>query len=125
MTSFPYSSPEVERPIGPDFDDLYLGGYSNGSNETHDLLAKQEMPPFSPVPHRGVLVPKRATIISLTSIIVGIVLALSLSVGHHLFLAYLQGKNVEDFSQIWVKNASNAFASIFAAFLGFSVTSAL
>jgi hypothetical protein len=62
---------------------------------------------------------------SVTSIVGGLVLAIALAVGHHAFLNYLDGRNVADFSQQWIKGASNGFSNGFSICLGFSAAAAL
>ncbi|KIM25961.1 hypothetical protein M408DRAFT_330941 [Serendipita vermifera MAFF 305830] len=65
------------------------------------------------------------TKISVASILGGFGMALALCVLHHLLLSYLHGQNIDHFSQFWIKNASNGFASVFSVCLAFSMHCAL
>lgn len=57
--------------------------------------------------------------------LVGVIAA----VGHHLLLHFLDGRNVEEFSQFWIKNASNAFGTVvqflFATSIAYSLSQAV
>lgn len=45
-----------------------------------------------------------------------------IAAGHHFFLLSLNNQDVGDYSQFWVKNASNTFAQIVSILLGLAVT---
>jgi hypothetical protein len=62
---------------------------------------------------------------SIASIVAGFVVAAALAVGHHTFLYYLRGRNIEDFPQVWIKGANNGFSNIFSIFVALSAGSAL
>ena len=55
----------------------------------------------------------------------GYVLSVVLAAGHHLLLSHLHGRNIESYSQFWVKNASNGFASVFSICLAYTAKIAL
>ncbi|KIM25959.1 hypothetical protein M408DRAFT_202900 [Serendipita vermifera MAFF 305830] len=65
------------------------------------------------------------TNVSLLTITLGFVLALLLAITHHLFLSYLHGRDIGNFSQFWVKNASNGFANVFSICMAYAATRAL
>jgi hypothetical protein len=62
---------------------------------------------------------------SISCIIGGVVVAVALAVGHHAILRYLHGRNINEYSQVWIKGANNGFSNIFSIFVGLSVGSAL
>jgi hypothetical protein len=62
---------------------------------------------------------------SIASIVGGVFVALVLAIGHHIFLQYLHGRNIDAFPQVWIKGANNGFSNIFSIFVGLSAASAL
>lgn len=50
----------------------------------------------------------------------GTACAIVLMLGHHLFLSSLDGERVDNYSQFWIRNASNAFSQSVVIFIGFS-----
>jgi hypothetical protein len=62
---------------------------------------------------------------SIACIIGGVVVAVALAVGHHAVLHYLQGRNIDEYPQVWIKGANNGFSNIFSIFVGLSVGTAL
>src|ERR1700743_575404 len=59
------------------------------------------------------------------SIIGGAAFAFVLAVVHHVFLAQLDGQNVQQFDPFWSKNASNGIANAFSLCLVLSTPCAL
>lgn len=51
--------------------------------------------------------------------------ALVLAVVHHCFLAYLNGRDVVNFSQFWIKNAGNLLSLLLGILLGVTAAAAL
>jgi hypothetical protein len=62
---------------------------------------------------------------SVACIVVGFVIAGELAVGHYIFLHYLHGRNIDEYPQVWIKGANNAFSNIFSIFVSLSAGSAL
>ena len=62
---------------------------------------------------------------SIANIVGGLVTAVALAVGHHIFLHYLDAHNIEELPQVWIKGANNGFSNIFSIFVGLSAGSAL
>jgi hypothetical protein len=62
---------------------------------------------------------------SITCIIGGVFIAVALAVGHHAILRYLDGRNINEYPQVWIKSANNGFSNIFSIFVGLSVGTAL
>lgn len=58
-------------------------------------------------------------------IALNLLLAVILTVGHHLFLKYIDGDNVAKYNQFWIKNAGNAFSNCVSLSLGMAASSAL
>ena len=71
------------------------------------------------------LFPDSVTYLSIASILGGLIISAVLAAGHHLFLSFLHNRNIDSFSQFWVKGVSNGFATLFSVCLGFGATSAL
>lgn len=61
----------------------------------------------------------------LVTVQIGLIGSLAAMVGHHFFLARLDGQSAEAFSQFWIKTASNAFSHVVVMFIGLVVTSLL
>lgn len=59
------------------------------------------------------------------TIAVSLVCAVVLAIVHHIVLNSINGHDVRDYSQFWIKNISNAFATSVAFFLGRATTDAL
>lgn len=57
-----------------------------------------------------------------TIIIVAYISGALIAAGHHFFLTALNNRDVGDYSQFWVKNASNTFAQVVTIVLGLTVT---
>ncbi|KIM25955.1 hypothetical protein M408DRAFT_10190 [Serendipita vermifera MAFF 305830] len=69
--------------------------------------------------------PDDTTRSSTAYIVGGIVVSILLADTHHIFLSWLHARPIDEFSQFWVKNASNGLASAVAIAIGVSATSAL
>lgn len=59
------------------------------------------------------------------TIYAGLFLSVLIAILHHMFLSYLDGRNVADYNQFWTKNAGNTLAHGVAITLGMVATSAL
>jgi hypothetical protein len=62
---------------------------------------------------------------SIVHIVGGVVIAVTLAVGHHIFLKRINGRNINEISQVWIKGVNNGFSNIFSILVGLSAGAAL
>jgi hypothetical protein len=71
------------------------------------------------------LQPKNAKIVVVAAISLSFIGAAAAAAGHHFFLSSLHGRHIDEYSQFWVKTASNAFAHLVVLLLGIVATTSL
>jgi hypothetical protein len=106
-------------------------GHAQHSEFVRDVGADRHVafnPPESekrqsnPIPVTSTTISGTSKLIINTIIIVAYVSGALIAAGHHFFLTALNNRDVGDYSQFWIKNASNTFAQVVVIVLGLTVT---
>jgi hypothetical protein len=131
-----YESPsEHEQPESP----LPLASPASTQtfNHNHNGTLLKKQPPTnagSPKAHRSTTIPHISTKIlraktgrfsHTTTVAAAFVCGMVLALIHHIVLASLHARDVNEYSQFWVKGISNAFSTCVAFFLAIATTDAL